>query len=124
MSETSHEEHVSIICEQGSSYFGNVFQIHFLNASQREVWISTVWKSADATKSLSSLNGMAELFNSLKHYYKKRCNCCCAYYMLTRSHPLRHLLLHLDEITKGRKGFSRPIEKSLPVYSELHIASY
>ena len=80
-------------------------------------------KSSDATKPLSSLNVIVELFNRLRNYYKKTMQWLVCLLHVNEL-PLRHLFLHIDGTTAGPKSFLRPIGKFLTVFTEFHITSY
>lgn len=130
--DTVTEEHISIICEPGSSYFGHVTPssgsskaiskaiFECLNA--RSVDLNSVKVvGCDGTVVNTGHNGGA--IRQLEELLQKPLQwLVCLFH--TNELLLRHLFQHLDGATTGPKCFSGLIGKSLETCMELHITSY
>lgn len=126
------EEHVSIICEPGSSYFGHVMpssgsskaisKAIFECLTVRSVDLDSVKVvGCDGTAVNTGHNGgVIRQFEELLQKPLQWLVCL----LHTNELLLRHLFHHLDGATTGPKCFSGPIGKALTACTELHITSY
>ncbi|KAG0719329.1 hypothetical protein GWK47_007306 [Chionoecetes opilio] len=126
------EEHVSIICEPGSSYFGHVTpssgsskaisKVIFECLAARSVDLHNVKVvGCDGTAVNTGHNG--GVIRQLEELLQKPLQWLVCL-LHANELPVRHLFQHLDGATTGPKCFSGPTGKSLTTCTELHITSH